>query len=132
MGNGSGLKTFKGYGSDESVTIDAEDGVLTEKVLEDALSRAVANSGLTQRNPIIMSPQWAASMGWHAHPQFAGTSWEDQYGMTKRERKFAQLHVFIFKLGVLPPGQINNDIHDVAVKRLKRAKWARYQKPKKV
>jgi GH18 family chitinase len=116
---------------------DIEDiaaGSFMQSAIEAMAQQATASFG--QANQIFMAPHVMKSImgigGWSHSPEFAGTSWEDQYRMTKRERKFAQLHVFIYKLGVLPGGQINNDIHEIAVKRLKRAKWARYQKPKKV
>ena len=101
---------------------------MTEESLEEAALKALQNFG----RPTVLMPMNMSHMGWSPNPEFAGTSWEDQYRMSKRERKFAQLHVFIYKLGILPGGQINNDIHELACKRLKRAKWARYQKSKKV
>jgi hypothetical protein len=129
LGNGPGLKDFASYGSNESVSL--EGGVLTEEMLEDAVAKSLANFGRPSFNPIIMSSMNMKGMGWSHNPEFTGTSWEDHYRISKRERKFAQLHVFLWKLKVLP-NEGNNEIHETAVKRLKRAKWARYQKPKKV
>jgi hypothetical protein len=103
------------------------DRVLSEKDLEDMVSQSLANFG----KPTILTPMNMSHMGWYPNPEYSGTSWEDQYRMSKREHAFARLHVFLWKLKVLP-NEGNRELHQLAVKRLKRAKWARYQKPKKV
>lgn len=147
MGNGPGLKT-KTYeeilqNMTESVVAstgidDIADGTAFAAILE-AAAQSAANS-FGRPNHIMMSPQnfgaFASAFGgghgviWH--PEYTGTGWENKWRLTKRERKMAQLHVFLKKLRVLPDETVNAEIKETAVKRLKRARWARYQQAKKV
>jgi hypothetical protein len=110
---------------------DINIGSFLQSTIEAAAQAATANFG--QANHIFMSPQMMTSMGWHANPEFIGTSWANKDRLSTRERKFAQLHILRWKLRVLPnDDEFNSDIQTVVIKRLKRAKWARYQRDGKV
>jgi len=115
---------------------DIEDGSVLQTLIEAAAQSAASNFG--KPSHIMMSPQnMGAFMGTFSNitfnPEFEGTGWDNKWRLTKRERKFAQVHVFLKKLRVLPNDDaFNTEIKDLAVKRLKRARWARYQQAKKV
>lgn len=111
---------------------DIAPGSLTQSILESAAKAAQANFG--QANSIYMAPHVMSALwpAWEAHPEFSPTPWARKVPLTKRERKMATLQTFLDKLHVIRGEEVHKEIYDTAVKRLKRAKWARYQKPKKV
>jgi hypothetical protein len=113
---------------DDIVIDDSGNTAFTSSDLEDLINRAQADFG--RPSQIFMSPQTFNAMGqlWGSSTSFNLTPWENKWRITKREAKFAGLHTTIKKLGMLKGSQVNVDIYNSAVKRLKRAKWARYQK----
>ncbi len=111
---------------------DITAGTLTQSILEAAAISAQANFGAA--NTIFLSPQMMSAFGgtWVCHPEFSPTPWSSKDRLSKREIRVATLQTFLDKLHVIKGEELHQEIYDVAVKRLKRAKWARYQKPKKV
>lgn len=124
MGNGSGLG--------KTISIDIETSGLTQDDIENAAAAAIANHG--QATQIFMPLQSFFMMtGKHilSQPQYEGTEWQHMYKMTKREHAFAKLQVFLTKIGLQKHLQDDDERRAdcyLAQKRLKRAKWARYQK----
>ncbi len=114
MGNGSGLKY---------------PGVLTIEDIEAAAQAALNNFG---KNPIIFMPPQFFSMPWESHPEYSGTPYSTMGKLTKREQKVAALTTFLKKLKVLKNVSDEElvDIKNTTVKRLKRAKWAQYNRKK--
>lgn len=132
MGNGSGLKknndpnSVVGYYGDP-VTIDLNGGTLTEDDLEKAVQASLSNFGRAPTNPIIfMPPGFFTSSSFETHPEYSGTPWSTRDRLTKREHKVAAVHTLLKKLKVLKSLSDEDliGIKDLAVKRLKRAKWA--------
>lgn len=129
---------FKGYGSDESVVFDASSSsILTEQMLEDAVTSAAANFGSAQQfifPASMMKQTMSAFYGspWYPNPEYVGTPWADKVRLTKRERKIARLHKVLKDLGVLKKIDEPSfeEIKDKSVKRLKRAAWAQTGKRK--
>lgn len=120
MGNGQGLKG-------KTIAFDIETsglaGELTIEMIEDAAIKSMANFG---RNPIIMIPPgMITTMDWHTFPQYAGTPWSQTPGLTKREKAVAGLHTTLAKLDVV---EIDHKMFIKTKKRLKRAKWAQYNR----
>ncbi len=137
MGNGPGLK-------DKTVVIDIETGGLDDDFihsstppftldqLENAAAQAAANFGrptMIFGNVTVLQSFFNGS--YLSNPQFEGTEWAHMYKLTKRQEAFAKLQVFLVKIGLqrhLEDEEARRADCDLAVKRLKRAKWARYQK----
>lgn len=102
---------------------------LTLEDLEGAVQKSISNFG---SSPLLVSTQTLQQLQ-HIYrlvinPEFAGSPWEHITRITKRERKVAQLHILLFKLKILSnlsQEELDN-ITYVSTKRLKRAKWARY------
>ena len=67
------------------------------------------------------------------NPEYRGTPWVSMARMTKREHAVAGLHTTLFKLGVFKKLSEDNmeEIKQITIKRLKKAKWARYQQSNK-
>ncbi len=136
MGNGPRLKketdpnsVVESYG--DPYTIDMTGGVLTEEMLEQAAQASLNNFGRPS-NPIIFMPPAFFSGGWETHPEYRGTPWSTRDRLSKREHKVAAVHTLLKKLKVLKNLSDEDliNIKDLAVKRLKRAKWAQYQQKK--
>ena len=132
MGNGSGLKTI---GLDfETVGLDTQGSTLSLQDLEDAVAKASAAFG--QPNQIFMPLQSFFMMNgttYYPNPQYVGTEWAHINRPTKREHAFAKLQTFLVKMGLQKHLQDEDERradYRVAEKRLKRAKWARYQQKK--
>ncbi len=141
MGNGSRLDI-----DDVLLSVDIEtrgiqdqvdSGVLTLDMLEKAAQSAINNFGKPQQliYPMGMGKTIFNSglLHWDIHPEFAGTGWAAKSRLSKRERAFAHLQVFLIKFGLQKHLQ-NEDERKVdcerVQKRLKRAKWAKYQQSK--
>lgn len=113
----------------KKITVDTEtqslddiaDSTLTFADIENAAAKALTNFGMPG---FIMTP---AAFGWHANPQYTGLPWADTSRMTKREHAFAKLHVFLYKSKVIKnlSEEEHETIRNIAIKRLKRAKWSR-------
>jgi hypothetical protein len=102
---------------------------LTLEDLENAVEKSLLNFG---PSPLIMSPQNIQQLqqiyGFVVNPEFSGCPWERITRITKRERKVAQLHLLLLKLKILSnfsQEELDNLVY-LSAKRLKRAKWARY------
>lgn len=128
---------FEDFGSDASVTINpcAE---LTAEVIEEAAVAALANFGTPQKlYPHLMLGTaqiraFMSSFSYHPNPEFIGLEWSSLARLTKRERRFAHLHFFLYKFKIIKKlsEEDNKDITEIAIKRLRRAKWAQYQQKK--
>jgi hypothetical protein len=71
---------------------------------------------------------------WSRYKEFGLLPWaQADHNITKREYRVARLHVFLLNLKVLRNMTEENHIEfrNTAIKRLKRARWARYQQSKK-
>lgn len=138
MGNGPRLKkcddpnsVVGSYG--DPFTVDMVGDVLTPDILEAAIQASLNNFCKLPPNPIIFMPLPAFfSSGWEVNPQYSGTPWSTRDRLSKREHKVAAVHTLLKKLKVLKSLSDEEliDIKDLAVKRLKRAKWARYNQKK--
>lgn len=118
MGNGPGI----------GKTLSVQD-------IEDAAAQAIANFG---KPNFIMMPLQAVQayshiMNFDMHPEYAGTPWASMGKLSKREQRVAAVHTILKKLGALKniSEEEFNTIRHHSVKRLKRAKWARYHQQKK-
>lgn len=111
--------------------VDMGGGTLTVDMIENAAIAAASNFG--QPNHIFLPINVLSSMGWSNHPEYEGTEWEHYARITKREHAFAKLQCFLLKFGLQKhldePDDRRADAQ-LATKRLKRAKWARYQQKK--
>lgn len=112
-------------GNGSRIIVDIESSSLTQDDLEKAAQVALNNFG---RNPIIMIPAgMITTMPWQAHPQYAETPWAHKDRLTKREHAVAKLHTILTKLKVLSFKEEEfYEIRKLSIKRLKRARWARY------
>jgi len=128
MGNGPRVKPTT------TIALDIETSGLSINDIENAAIKALSNFGSS--NKILISPHaltpLKAFFGYEEHPEYSGTPWA-QYGkLTKRERAVAGLHTFLSDLGVLKKIE-QEEFHSIANKatrRLKRAKWAQYNRKK--
>lgn len=123
MGNGSRLKP------------DSQGDVLTEECLENLVMQTQASFGAP--NQIFMAPQSMSALlnffrvpGHEIYPEYLPTPWARVARLTKREKKVASLHTILAKLNVFRNLSEDNldEIKNQSIRRLKRAKWARYQK----
>lgn len=102
---------------------------LTLEDLEEAVQKSISNFG---SSPLLVSTQTLQQLQ-HIYrlvinPEFAGSPWAHIARITKRERKVAQLHLLLLKLKILSnfsQEELDNLVY-LSAKRLKRAKWARY------
>lgn len=112
---------------------DLQGGVLTEECLENLVMQTQASFGAP--NQIFMPPQFFMMSGFifEVNPQYHGTPWATTTRMTKREHAVAGLHTTLFKLGLFKKLSEDNmeEIKQITIKRLKKAKWARYQQSNK-
>ena len=126
MGNGSGLKP-------KTTIIDVEQPSLTPDVISNAAQAALSNFGAPTQ--IFMPTQFFMMSGIfvEVNPEYRGTPWASIARMTKREHAIAGLHTTLFKLGVFKKLSEDNieGIKQITIKRLKKAKWARYQQSNK-
>lgn len=102
---------------------------LTIKDVEEAAAKCAAAFG--QSNHMIIPASAAMKFGWGIfNPEYSGTPWADMLRMSKRQRIIAGLHTSLKKLGVFKNISEEEfmDIRHKSIKRLKRAKWARYGK----
>lgn len=112
MGNGNGL-------GDEDDLIHPATPAFTQQQLEDAVAKSVANFG--RPHILLASPLFF---------DYEKTPWKSCWHLTKREKVVSKLQVFLFDLNILNKWE-KEDIDtlvSISRKRLKRAKWARYQK----
>lgn len=123
MGNGKGV-----------ISVDIETTGLSLKDIEDAAAKSAASFGQASQ---IFAPLQSFFMfqgtAWAANPQYTGTEWMYYNRITKREHAFAKLQCFLLKFGLqkhLEDDDARRADANLAAKRLKRAKWARYQKAK--
>ena len=82
------------------------------------------------RNPLIFMGG-GLMQPWYPNSQYVGTEWAHYNRLTKREEAFAKLQVFLIKIGLQKHLEDEDERRAdcrLAEKRLKRAKWARYQK----
>jgi hypothetical protein len=103
------------------------DDSLSEEDVEKMNSIILANHGMIETHRLVAEMHKL----WNGYkPEFANSPWEDHLGLTKREYRFAKLHHVLFKLKVLKnlSDDENKAIRDLAIKRLKRVKWARYKR----
>lgn len=117
------------------IAFDFETAGLGQALSQDMLEAAAAkaSSGAGKSSVIYMgSPFIISNMGWSQHPEYNGTPWAYRDRLTKREHAFAKLHTFLYKFKVLK--NLSEDDHEqiknISIKRLKRAKWARNSGPK--
>lgn len=126
MSNGSGLKP-------KTYTIDTETSSLTPDTIANAAQAALSNFGAPTQ--IFMPPQFFMMSGFifEINPEYHGTPWASVNRMTEREHAVAGLHTTLFKLGVFKKLSEDNieGIKQITIKRLKKAKWARYQQSNK-
>ena len=137
MGNGSGIiknpcdEIFLDTET-SGLSVNVNGSVLIPQDIQNAIAKSMANFGAS--NPIIFSPQMMGmSMGttftMTLHPEYLGTPWAEVSRMTKREHAVAKLHTFLSKLKVTKKFQDEDweEVKNKSIKRLKRAKWAKYQ-----
>lgn len=140
MGNGPRLDIDDVLSVDietRSLQDEVDSGALTLDMLEKAALAATKNFGKPQQ---LIFPMGAgttifrgALLHWDIHPEFAGTGWAAKSRLSKRERAFAHLQVFLIKFGLqkhLQDDNLRKADFEYAEKRLKRAKWAKYQQSK--
>ena len=134
MGNGSGVK-----GDDADISdlfgVNIADPLSADDI-EKAAATAIASFGSPTQ---IYLPQnmikpffMMSGIKYSAHPQYEGTPWAERDRLTKREHAVAKLHVFLYKLKALrnTDEAAFEDIKNLTVKRLKRARWAQYTQKK--
>lgn len=123
MGNRSGLNP------------DSQDVTLDEQALEDLVKQSQAQFGLPTQ--IFASPSqynsiltFFGTFGYESYPEYLPTPWARVIRLTKREKRVAALHTILAKLNVFKNLTEDNldEIKDKSVRRLRRAKWARYQR----
>lgn len=123
MGNGKGV-----------ISVDYETSPLSMDDIENAAAKAAANFGHANTMFIPMNPILIfQGTAWVANPQYTGTEWMHYNRISKREHAFAKLQCFLLKFGLqkhLEDDDARRADANLAAKRLKRAKWARYQKAK--
>lgn len=97
--------------------------------LEEMAQKSISNFG---PSPLLVSAQTLQQLhqiyGFVVNPEFSGCPWAHIARITKRERKVAQLHLLLLKLKILSnfsQEELDNLVY-LSAKRLKRAKWARY------
>lgn len=114
--------------------LELENNTITEQCLENLVAQAQASFGAS--NQILMAPsqynrilKFFGASGYEAYPEFNPTPWARAIRLTKRERKVAGLHTVLAKLNVFKNLTEDNldEIKDKSIRRLRRAKWARYQ-----
>lgn len=133
MGNGPRLKppgiVFDTETSGKTIVSGSP---LTEDDLEKMVASVTASFG--KANQIFMAPNVFMSMGggWEQYPEYSGTPWANTSKMTKREKAVAGLHTTLNKIEALKKlsSQDWENIRYASIRRLKRAKWARYQQKK--
>lgn len=97
--------------------------------LEDLVKQMQASFGLP--NHMYMSPQAINIMQGFmvkVNPQYEPTGWAEISRLSVREHKVAMLHTILTKLKVIKFDQTEWDIIiNNSCKRLRKAKWARYE-----
>jgi hypothetical protein len=136
MGNGPGIK-------DKTLLFDIETGGIDDFIhpstpplsldqLEKAAQVAMSNFGMPTQ--IMVPPKFFMMSGivFEVNPEYRGTPWASTARMTKREHAVAGLHTTLKKLGVFKKLSEDNleEIKNKSIRRLKRARWARYQQKK--
>ena len=116
----------KRYGK---LTVSDVETSLTADMIEAASLKVLANFGA----PTTF--YWGGA-GYRliVNPQYETLPWAYVSRLSKREHAVAKLHTFLFKLDTIK--NIDKDhmeeIKSKTIKRLKKARWARYQQKKKV
>ncbi len=137
MGNGSGLKTggkatFKLNGKTvayaDGVTFNVDTKPLSIQDIKNAAVAAANNFG--KPSHIFMGTATMMTWGWEPNPELSPTEFAKHTRISKREKAFARLQVFLTKFGLqkhLEDPDARRADCEMATKRLKRASWARYQ-----
>ena len=97
-------------------------GTLTLRKLNGKWIVIKTGNGIFTLKPLIYK--------WEAYPEYSGTPWADTTRLSKREKAVAGLHTTLNKLNVFSKFAQGDFefVHSMSIRRLKRAKWAKYQR----